>query len=279
MHLEDIVFSITDTETTGTKQGYDKPIEIASVKWSLKKGFLEMPTTWTVDPKMPIHPSAMAVHHLTENDIQGKPEISEVQAEIENYVKDTVIIAHNAPFDQGMLPFLNNSSFKWLDSLRLARHIWHIGDLNSKGLNLTSHKCQELRYWLNLEVDTMGLAAHRAAADILVTGEVFGAALKNYLSNSNNVEFDEFEIFANAPIVIQKMPFGKHSGENLIDVPTSYWKWMLNECHKEKMTIDNDLKYNIHQALKLKGIEPADLIIQEKAQNWIDVAKNRTSYN
>ena len=39
--IEDMVFSIFDTETTGDNKFLnDKPVEVAVVNWNLKKGFL-----------------------------------------------------------------------------------------------------------------------------------------------------------------------------------------------------------------------------------------------
>ena len=77
--IQDIIFNITDTETTGKEEGVDEAIEIASVRWKLGEGFLERPKSWFVKPNRKIHPSAMAVHHLTEDDIKDAPKLEEIQ--------------------------------------------------------------------------------------------------------------------------------------------------------------------------------------------------------
>lgn len=323
--LQDVIFAITDTETTGRKQGYDKAIEIASVKWNLQKGFLDMPVTWMVDPQMRIHPSAMAVHHLTEKDLIGAKTLDVLEPEVKEYVKNkyhevqkvltqegqeqslietpefyqnfidnvekedyitklnpmdcAILIAHNAAFDQSMLPFFSPDKYLWIDSLRLARHIWSIGDVNEFEDDLTSHTCQELRYWLGLEVDTMGLAAHRAAADILVAGEVFNVAVKKYLEYGNSPLFKDFYEFSTAPIFIEKMAFGKHKDKYLEDIEIDYFKWMLNESFKGKMNLGDDLDYSIKRVLKARGIDAADLIDTGKASSWADVATQRRTFS
>lgn len=338
--LHDVIFAITDTETTGRKQGYDRAIEIASVKWNLQKGFLDMPETWMVDPQMRIHPSAMAVHHLTEKDLIGAKTLDELEEDVKAYVRNkpheiqkvlanrsldlpdlspslnlstvstldsdnemsqyqafidnvehedyitklnpmdsAILIAHNAAFDQSMLPFFSPDKYLWIDSLRLARHIWSIGDLNEFEDDLTSHTCQELRYWLSLEVDTMGLAAHRAAADILVAGEVFNVAVKKYLEYGNSPLFKDFYEFSTAPIFIEKMAFGKHKDKLLEDVDVDYFKWMLNESFKGKLNISEDLDYSIKKVLKARGIDAADLIDTGKANSWADVASQRRTFS
>ena len=346
--LQDVIFAITDTETTGRKQGYDRAIEIASVKWNLQQGFLDMPETWMVNPQMRIHPSAMAVHHLTEKDLIGAKTLDELEHEVKAYVKNkpheimqvfegktsiknttndsmvnhktismddaeniknensesyekyqafidevdktdyitklnpmdcAILIAHNAAFDQSMLPFFSPDKYLWIDSLRLARHIWSIGDLNEFEDDLTSHTCQELRYWLGLEVDTMGLAAHRAAADILVAGEVFNVAVKKYLEYGNSPLFKDFYEFSTAPIFIEKMAFGKHKDKYLEDIEIDYFKWMLNESFKGKMNLGEDLEYSIKKVLKARGIDAADLIDTGKANSWADVATQRRTFS
>lgn len=279
--IEDAVFNIFDTETTGdnTKQE-DKPIEIAAVKWTLKKGFLEIPKSWMIDPKMPIHPSAVAVHGIEDEELEGKPELHEVLPELHEYIKDTVLIAHNIQFDLNMLPTVAESSNLKMDCLRFARHIFKVGDLGYKNQDLRSHKSQELRYWLNIKVDTMGLQAHRAAADILVTGEVFKQILLKFMDQTNATTLKELNDFINAPILIQKLNFGKFKGLPIADVvadeckkSNSYFSWLLKEVNKGKMTIDDDLRYTIEYHLRNNNVDPVGLLLEEKATSWKAVAE------
>lgn len=281
INLKNVIFSITDTETTGKEQGVDEAIEIASVKWNLEQGFLETPKSWFVKPNRKIHPSAMAIHHLTEDDIKDALPLSIVKNEVIDYVKDTTIVAHNAPFDESMLPFLKE--WTWLDSLRIARHLWSKGDLNNDGHDLTSHTCQELRYWLNLKVDTMGLAAHRAAADILVAGEVFGAAVKKYLELTENESYEDFVSFCKAPVLVKSLSFSKYKGVPLQDVPTDFFAWYLNKIHSKEMEVKNpDELLSIEIILKSRGIDPLDLIKGNQYtgnKSWNDIADKKSKLN
>lgn len=275
--LQDKIFSITDTETTGKEQGVDEAIEIASVKWSLKDGFLALPESWFVKPNRPIHPSAMAIHHLTEEDIKDAPPLDEVAPKVIDFVQGTTLVAHNAAFDQSMLPFLPEQQYPWIDSLQIARHIWEKGTLNEDGHDLTSHTCQELRYWLKLKVDTMGLPAHRAAADILVAGAVFGCAVQKYLDMTQNDSYDDFVAFCNAPVLVKKMPFSKYKGQLLEEVPTDFYGWYLNKVHSGEMNMDKALLISIDLVLKARGINHLDLIKTKEptAKNWTDIAKQK----
>lgn len=279
--IEDVVFNIFDTETTGdnTKQK-DKPIEIAAVKWGLEKGFYEIPKSWMVDPEMPIHPSAKAVHGIDDEDVIGKPKLEEILPQLHEYIEGNVLVAHNIQFDLNMLPTLQESTNVKIDCLRFARHIFKIGDIGHKEQDLRSHKSQELRYWLGIKVDTMGLQAHRAAADILVTGEVFHHTLLKFLQLTNAKTLKELVEFINAPILIEKMNFGKFKGMKIEDLmeeeckkSNNYFVWLLKEVNKGKMEIDVDLKYTIEYHLRNNNVDPVGILVEEKAKSWKDIAK------
>lgn len=279
--IEEAIFTIFDTETTGDNvRRSDKPIEIAAVHWNYKKGFLGLPKSWLVDPQMPIHPAAIAVHGLTDEDVAGAPLLEDILPELHSYVTDTILVAHNISFDLGMLPSFNDLPNPKIDSLRFVRHIFKIGEPGYKEQELTSHKMQELRYWLNLKVDTMGLQAHRAAADILVTGEVFSETMKRFLERSYSETIEDMIQFISSPIMIEKMNFGKYKDVKIseaikkeINNPKNYFSWLLKSVHKGNMTIDDDLKYSIEYYLKQYDIDPKGLLIEEKPKDWQTIAK------
>jgi DNA polymerase III epsilon subunit-like protein len=281
--IEDMIFSIFDTETTGdNKSGNDKPIEIAVVKWNMKKGFLEAPKSWLVNPQMPIHPSAIAVHGLLDEDVENEKILEEILPDFLNYIKeDTTLVAHNINFDLDMLPILKERNNLKLDVLKFAKQIYKIGELGHKNQDLRSYKSQELRYWLNIKIDTMGLQAHRAAADILVTGEVFGETLRRYLERSNAKTMKELMDFINAPILVEKMPFGKFKGMDIKDIveqelksKNNYIAWLLKESHSGKMNLSEELKYTIEYYLKKHNILPESLIVEENSKSWNQVSQN-----
>lgn len=82
------------------------------------------------------------------------------------YLEGAVIVAHNAQFDRSMIP---ETGRPWICSYRPARHLWP---------DAQGHSNQVLRYWLDLRVDAQ--AAHSAAGDTLVTGNVFWYELAFY---------------------------------------------------------------------------------------------------
>lgn len=283
--LEDVVFNIFDTETTGdNSKNQDRPIEIAVVPFNLKDGFLDKPWERLIDPQMPIHPSAIPVHGLTDEDVAGKPLLTDVMPELLEYVKGSVLVAHNIKFDLQMLPEFENLDNPKLDTLRLAKHVYQIGELGYKDQDLRSYKCQELRYWLNINVDTMGLPAHRAAADILVTGEVFKNMLTRFIERTYSETLQDLYDFVNAPIMIEVMPFGKYKNVLLEEAVTkeaksskNYFAWLLKSVHAGEMVIDEDLKYSIEYHLKRLDINPLALLVEESHKDWKTIATQTKS--
>lgn len=278
--LKDVIFTIFDTETTGdNSKGTDKPIEIAAVHWNLEKGFLHMPKSWLVDPQMSIHPAAIAVHGLEDKDVEGQPLLEQILPELHSYIENTILVAHNIEFDLNMLPSLREKDNITVDSLRLVRQVFEIGEIGIKNHDLRSHKMQELRYWLALDVDTMGLQAHRAAADILVTGEVFGVALKRFLDRSYSTTVEDLVDFVQAPMLKEKMMFGKFKGMDVKEAvsleaknPKNYFVWLLRQVHKGEMQLDPDMRYTIEYYMKQNDIDPIGILIEDKEKDWKNIA-------
>lgn len=227
-------YALLDTETTGATPGIDKPIEVAIAR--MENGIILPPKSWFVDPGTPIPPEASAVHHLTDSDVVGQPTLEQLWPEIEKELEGAIIVAHNAPFDRAMLPLLKDR--QWLCTLRLARHIWPKGEKSPWGFPLANHQQQVLRYWLRLQVDTMGLSAHRAAADIVVTGELLKAAVARYIAQGGEDDAESMLELIQAPINIQNMPFGKYAGDPLEKVPTEYLEYLVGQNIKKPLDID-----------------------------------------
>lgn len=235
-------FIVLDTETTGPEPGKDVPIEVACVK--LCGDVIGKPVSWFIDPLRPIPPEASAVHHLIDADLIGAPTLEQAWPEISEFIGTGVILAHNADFDMAMLPAL--AGHPYMCTLRFARQLWQRGDLSEYGFPLASHQQQVLRYWLKLEVDTQGLAAHRAAADILVTARLFQEQVKFYLQCGGEDDMDCLREFLQRPVEITRMPFGKFAGEPLAAIREDYLQFMLEQ---QKKPLDPDLKASVKREL------------------------------
>jgi len=92
-----------DTETTGlyANQGH-RIIEIAAVEIVNRR-----PTSnsfhFYLNPEREIDPAAQEVHGITLDFLQDKPKFTEIASDFIEFIKDTILIIHNAPFDVGFI--------------------------------------------------------------------------------------------------------------------------------------------------------------------------------
>ncbi|MHB8171306.1 MAG: 3'-5' exonuclease [Thermincolia bacterium] len=103
--LDQTRFIIFDTETTGLHPyAGDEIISISGVV--LEKGQIDTINYFDryVNPCRPVPPLATEITGITEDQVQGQPDIFHVMADFLEFVGDSILVAHNADFD---LNFLN----------------------------------------------------------------------------------------------------------------------------------------------------------------------------
>ena len=101
-HIDEIEFTIFDTETTGLDpQGGDRIVEIAGLRF---KGDEQIATFHSlVDPGRPISSAAFAVNGITPQMLAGAPSSERVLPEFLDFIKDSCLCSYNAGFDLGFL--------------------------------------------------------------------------------------------------------------------------------------------------------------------------------
>jgi len=124
-------YIVLDTETTGLDpDNGHKIIEIGCIE-ILNRNITNNTFHKYINPKREIDVEASKIHGLTNNILKDKPLFEEIYPEFREYISNSPIIIHNAPFDIGFLKkeystsslsddFLNNEI---IDSLKLARKI------------------------------------------------------------------------------------------------------------------------------------------------------------
>ena len=217
---------VVDTETTGFNPEDDRIVEIAAVRlsWDGVKYVTGECRTCLVDPCRDIPVVSSAVHHLTNADVEGARKIDEA-IEYAGIRKDDVIVAHNATFDGSFLPqFAENP---WVCTWKCAQKL--IPDAPSYGN-------QVLRYYLGLQIEAGNGRAgmpHSAGYDARTT-----AGILEFLLSKASVE-EMIEISA-SPVLLKKMPFGKHRGMEFSKVPADYRRWLRGQPD-----LDRDLKHTL----------------------------------
>jgi len=92
-----------DTETTGLSVDRDDIVQLGAVRM-LNGRIIEGEVFDTyVHPGRPIPPASSAIHKVTDADVAGAPDISAVGRQFHAFARDAVLVAHNAPFDIGLL--------------------------------------------------------------------------------------------------------------------------------------------------------------------------------
>lgn len=147
---------IFDTETTGLDNDA-KPVQLAALLVDPETLSVVDRLQTLIDPEILISESAYAVHGISNDDVKGKPTLSQVyrNLQFDNMLRRaTVAVAHNINFDLRMMGEQYFSHMKKLDTVVLAGRVYP----ESK-----SRKLQYLVKSLNLPERQ----AHDAMGDVL----------------------------------------------------------------------------------------------------------------
>jgi len=214
---------LLDTETTGVNPE-DRIISLALKEfWEGKQILYELFSIG--DMKIPLE--AMSVNNITNKMLEGKRPLSDYKDFIETYLKDSVIIAHNAKFDINMLknerlnlPLNNEGDINQICTLKVAQNVipW-----------LPQYKLNYLRYYFELEWDFHN---HNAKDDVLILEGIFIKLLEKvkefYKIEGNSEEeiltktIEKMKEISSSIQYLEIFPFWKHKWLKLIDIPDDY---------------------------------------------------------
>ncbi len=222
-------FVCLDCETTGLDPVADRIIEVAATSFTFENTFDSYETL--VDPGCPISEASMAIHHITDEMVKGKPKIQEVLPPLLKLVDQYIVIGHGIQLD---IAFLYNAAKQFqiptalptlvtIDTLRLAR-LYGESPTNS---------LEKLREHFNIESE----GAHRAMNDVVVNIEVFKHLASHYKTTEQLLER------LKRPIALRAMPLGKHKGRPFSEIPIEYLLWAANK------DFDQDLLFSIRSEL------------------------------
>ncbi|QGK69416.1 DEDD exonuclease domain-containing protein [Allosaccharopolyspora coralli] len=99
--LAEITFVVVDLETTGGSSEHDTVTEIGAVK--VRGGEVIGEFATLVDPERGIPPAVVSITGITDAMVTGAPRLATVLPAFLEFVRDAVLVAHNAPFDIGFL--------------------------------------------------------------------------------------------------------------------------------------------------------------------------------
>ena len=206
---------ILDTETH-TINGY--PIEIAYGPCSFEQGELWFDQGQVFDEFFscpePISYGAMAVHHILESDIAGKPSFETFRAPACEY-----IIGHNIDYDiEAIRKADPEFKAKAICTLALARMVYPD----------QAHNISALVYMLTSGSEKARESirnAHNAKQDVLLTAFV----LKIICNDLGIKDMQSLYLFSEQARVPTHISFGKYKGTAIKDIPSDYVSWLLKQ--------------------------------------------------
>ncbi len=168
--LFDLTYVVLDFETTGlSPRKGSEVVETGAVR--MEGGKVTASFEELSRPVRPIPPGALAVHGISNEMVADQPYFSAVLPRLLDFLGDSILVAHNAPFDRSFLdaavalagrPALGNDV---LDTVRLSRRLFPDLDRHDLTSLCTVHRIDRDR-------------GHRALDDARATAELLRILLE-----------------------------------------------------------------------------------------------------
>ena len=201
-----IIFDVEATDKNDAVIIEAASLDVSSVK-PLTVG---NPWVQRYNPGKPISLGALATHHIMDEELVDCPPAASFT--LPGHVD--YMIGHNVDFDWEVI---GKPDVKRICTLALARKLWP---------NLDSHNQSALMYYLERDTAREQLRnAHSAIADVGIC-----AVILDHICQQLGVETIE-DLYAESEKARTPttMPFGKHKGMLLADVPSEYKQWLLTQ--------------------------------------------------
>ncbi len=210
---------IADTETSSL----DDP-KIVQVAWAEVNDRLQIVSQYStfVDPEVPMSAGASGVNGIRDNDLVGAPLITDVK-----FPKGEVyLICHNVAFDKPLLdPYMLITGE--MCTLMLARRLYP---------DAPNHKLSTL----SAHLDLPRRDNHDAMEDVFDCLSLLRKMMADFES-----DIYDMDAYFNEDFIFKVMPFGKHVGVSMEDVPKRYLGWLNKQSN-----LDRDLKSTLRYYLK-----------------------------
>ena len=159
----DCEYVVFDIETTGFSPINDKITEIGAVK--IKNNVVIERYNQLINPGIPIPENIVKITGITDELVSDKPKIEDILPEFQKFMGNSVLVAHNSPFDMGFIKEkfnkieinITNTS---LDTLELSRCLFP---------TLKRHKLNLVAKHLDIKLENH----HRAVDDAEATSKIF----------------------------------------------------------------------------------------------------------
>jgi DNA polymerase-3 subunit epsilon len=171
---------VLDTETTGLEVGKGhRIIEIACMQLDEDDKPTEHIYNRRVNPKRLIDPGATSIHGIKIEDLENEPTFAEIYFEFLDFVKDAVLIIHNAPFDLGFLQaeldrLPDKPEPTWIDSIDTLAYSKRLKE--DKRIETSGHSLDALCDCFKIDRSGRNLKKgefHNALLDVRLLAELY----------------------------------------------------------------------------------------------------------
>ncbi|RUT73634.1 3'-5' exonuclease [Ancylomarina longa] len=154
-------FTAIDFETANGKRNSACSLGMVRVE----NGKIVESKDWLISPpEMYFHPMNVSIHGITEEDVRNEPSFNYIWEEVEGYLQNQMVIAHNASFDTSVLRACLNTygiplpHFDYMCTVQISRILWP---------GMPNHKLNTMAHLFNIP-----LKHHDALEDTLACAKI-----------------------------------------------------------------------------------------------------------
>lgn len=163
--LRDLDFVVVDVEATGAKMPPNRLIELGAYR--IRGGTIVDKFLSLVNPELPIPRFVAALTGISNEMVKRAPVFAELAPQLLDFVSDSVLVAHNAPFDTS---FLNHEISRVYPGHRMINPHLCTVRLSRRTLpDLSNHRLDTIAEHFSIPI----ASRHRAGGDALATAEIF----------------------------------------------------------------------------------------------------------
>lgn len=163
--LKDLDFVVVDVEATGAKTPPNRLIELGAYR--IRGGRIVDKFMSLVNPEIPIPRFVASLTGISNDMVRNAPVFADVAPQWLDFVSDSVLVAHNAPFDTS---FLNHEISRVYPGHRMVNPHLCTVRLSRRALpDLSNHRLDTIATHFSIPI----ASRHRAGSDALATAEIF----------------------------------------------------------------------------------------------------------
>jgi len=163
--LKDLDYVVVDVEATGAKTPPNRLIELGAYR--IRGGRIVDQFLSLVNPEIPIPRFVASLTGISNDMVRLAPLFADVAPQWLDFVSDSVLVAHNAPFDTS---FLNHEISRVYPGHRMVNPHLCTVRLSRRALpDLSNHRLETIATHFSIPI----ASRHRAGSDALATAEIF----------------------------------------------------------------------------------------------------------